>query len=181
MIFDCLFGLYIFSHQSCATGTLLLPKDIYPRKYCQIFTNLFFNAYLIVQYVRNSSKKITCIILWMSFRPSRILSPVIQRCWTSSQKTRPGSGTRSKSDATFFNFPKRVMPCGKALQSSSSRMILCKYSHFFFQTLNLSRCRLLAELRVQDCIVDYHASRVDALHACLAVCHLQYGFCGSAA
>ena len=38
------FGLYVFSHQSCATGTLLIPKDIYPRKYCQIFTNLFFNA-----------------------------------------------------------------------------------------------------------------------------------------
>ena len=42
-IFDCLFGLYVFSHQSCATGTLLLPKDIYPRKYRQIFTNLFFS------------------------------------------------------------------------------------------------------------------------------------------
>ena len=48
MIFDCLFGLYVFSHQSCATGTLLIPKDIHPRKYCQIFTNLFFNAYLVI-------------------------------------------------------------------------------------------------------------------------------------
>ena len=27
-----LFGLYLFSHQSCATGTLLLRKKIYPRK-----------------------------------------------------------------------------------------------------------------------------------------------------
>ena len=27
-----LFGLYLFSHQSCATGTLLLRKQIYPRK-----------------------------------------------------------------------------------------------------------------------------------------------------
>jgi len=45
LILDCLFGLYVFSHQSCATGTLLLPKDIYPRKYRQFFANLFFNAY----------------------------------------------------------------------------------------------------------------------------------------
>ena len=37
-----------FAHQSCATGTLILPKDIYPRKYRQIFTILFFNAYLIL-------------------------------------------------------------------------------------------------------------------------------------
>ena len=28
-----LFGLDLFSHQSCATGTLLLQKKIYPRKY----------------------------------------------------------------------------------------------------------------------------------------------------
>ena len=48
MIFDCLFGLYVFSHHSCATGTLLIPKDIYPRKYCQIFTNLFFNACSVI-------------------------------------------------------------------------------------------------------------------------------------
>ena len=27
-----LFGLYLFSHQSCATGTLLLRKQIYSRK-----------------------------------------------------------------------------------------------------------------------------------------------------
>ena len=27
-----LFGLYLFSHQSCATGTLFLRKQIYPRK-----------------------------------------------------------------------------------------------------------------------------------------------------
>ena len=27
-----LFGIYLFSHQSCATGTLLLQKKIYPRK-----------------------------------------------------------------------------------------------------------------------------------------------------
>ena len=30
---SALFGLAIFSHQSFATGTLLLQKDIYPRKY----------------------------------------------------------------------------------------------------------------------------------------------------
>ena len=45
VIFDCLFGLDVFSLQSCATGTLLLQKDIYPRKYRQFFTNLLFNAY----------------------------------------------------------------------------------------------------------------------------------------
>lgn len=38
---SALFGLAIFSHQSFATGTLLLQKDIYPRKYCQIFTNYY--------------------------------------------------------------------------------------------------------------------------------------------
>ena len=27
-----LFGLYLFSYQSCATGTLLLRKQIYPQK-----------------------------------------------------------------------------------------------------------------------------------------------------
>ena len=43
------FSVYMsFSHQSCATGTLLIPKDIYPRKYCQIFTNLFFNACSVI-------------------------------------------------------------------------------------------------------------------------------------
>ena len=30
-----------FYHQSCTTGTLLLPIEIYPRKYRQIFTDLF--------------------------------------------------------------------------------------------------------------------------------------------
>gem|GEM_PF-5937609 len=45
VIFDSLFGLDVFSLQSCATGTLLLQKDIYPRKYRQFFTNLLFNAY----------------------------------------------------------------------------------------------------------------------------------------
>ena len=48
MIFDCLFGLYVSSHQSCAAGTLLPPKDIYPRKCRQIFTDLFFNACISV-------------------------------------------------------------------------------------------------------------------------------------
>ena len=33
LILRNLFGLYLFSHQSCATGTLLLRKQIYPRKY----------------------------------------------------------------------------------------------------------------------------------------------------
>ena len=32
LILRNLFGLYLFSHQSCATGTLLLRKKIYPRK-----------------------------------------------------------------------------------------------------------------------------------------------------
>ena len=63
------FGLSVLPHQTCVTHTpspkeiyprkyrqIFLPyscsnggawlKDIYPRKYCQIFTNLFFNAYL---------------------------------------------------------------------------------------------------------------------------------------
>ena len=29
---------YVFPHQSCATGTLLPLKDIYPRKYRQLTT-----------------------------------------------------------------------------------------------------------------------------------------------
>ena len=49
LILRNLFGLYLFSHQSCATGTLLLQKEIYLRKYRQIFTNLFFNAYQTVR------------------------------------------------------------------------------------------------------------------------------------
>ena len=32
LILRNLFGLYLFSHQSCATDTLLLRKKIYPRK-----------------------------------------------------------------------------------------------------------------------------------------------------
>ena len=63
------FGLSVLPHHTCVTHTpspkeiyprkyrqIFLPyscsnggawvKDIYPRKYCQIFTNLFFNAYL---------------------------------------------------------------------------------------------------------------------------------------
>ena len=32
IIFLILFGLYLFSHQSCTSSTLLLPKEIYTRK-----------------------------------------------------------------------------------------------------------------------------------------------------
>ena len=53
-IFDCLFGLYVFSHQSCATGTLLSPKDIYPRKSSlnlkQLIFFMFLNAYYGMNY-----------------------------------------------------------------------------------------------------------------------------------
>ena len=47
MIFVRLFGLYFSSHQSCTSSTLLLRKEIYPRK---SFTNLYqliFNAYYV--------------------------------------------------------------------------------------------------------------------------------------
>ena len=37
-----LFGLYSFSHQLCATGTLLFRKEIYPRKYNANLTQLIF-------------------------------------------------------------------------------------------------------------------------------------------
>ena len=37
-----LFGLDLFSHQSCATGTLLLRKKIYPRKYSLNLRQLIF-------------------------------------------------------------------------------------------------------------------------------------------
>ena len=37
-----LFGLYLFSHQSCATGTLLLRKQIYPRKSSLNLSQLIF-------------------------------------------------------------------------------------------------------------------------------------------
>ena len=32
IIFFVLFGLSLFSHQSCTSSTLLLPKEIYTRK-----------------------------------------------------------------------------------------------------------------------------------------------------
>ena len=38
VIFARLFGLYFFPHQSCTSSTLLLRKEIYPRK---SFTNLY--------------------------------------------------------------------------------------------------------------------------------------------
>ena len=50
-------GLNVFSHQSCATGALLLPKESYPRKYRQIFTNLFFNAYLKRELVAEAERR----------------------------------------------------------------------------------------------------------------------------
>ena len=37
-----LYGLYFFSHQSCATGTLLLPKEIYPHKSDTKFSSTYF-------------------------------------------------------------------------------------------------------------------------------------------
>ena len=40
-----LFGLYSFSHQSCATGTLLLLKEIYPRKSITNLHRVIFYAY----------------------------------------------------------------------------------------------------------------------------------------
>ena len=41
VIFDCLFGLYVFSHQSCATGALLLPQRHLSSKYRRIFLNAY--------------------------------------------------------------------------------------------------------------------------------------------
>ena len=43
-----LFGLDLFSHQSCATGTLLLQKKIYPRKSSLNLKQLIFFMFLIV-------------------------------------------------------------------------------------------------------------------------------------
>ena len=40
--FVYLYGLYFFSHQSCATGTLLLPKEIYPHKSDTKFSSTYF-------------------------------------------------------------------------------------------------------------------------------------------
>ena len=42
-----LFGLYL-SHQSCATGTLLLRKKIYPRKYSLNLRQLIFFFMLLI-------------------------------------------------------------------------------------------------------------------------------------
>ena len=42
-----LFGLDLFSHQSCATGTLLLKKKIYPRKSSLNLKQLIFFMFLI--------------------------------------------------------------------------------------------------------------------------------------
>ena len=42
-----LFGLYLFSHQSCATGTLLLRKQIYPRKSSLNLRQLLLSCYVI--------------------------------------------------------------------------------------------------------------------------------------
>ena len=42
-----LFGLDLFSHQSCATGTLLLQKKIYPRKSSLNLKQLIFFMFLI--------------------------------------------------------------------------------------------------------------------------------------
>ena len=41
-----LFGLDLFSHQSCATGTLLLQKKIYPRKSSLNLKQLIFFIFL---------------------------------------------------------------------------------------------------------------------------------------
>ena len=41
-----LFGLDLFSHQSCATGTLLLQKKIYPRKSSLNLKQLIFFMFL---------------------------------------------------------------------------------------------------------------------------------------
>ena len=49
-----LFGIYLFSHQSCATGTLLLQKKIYPRKSSLNLKQLIFFMFLS----RNSVLKI---------------------------------------------------------------------------------------------------------------------------
>ena len=42
-----LFGLDLFSHQSCATGTLLLKKKIYPRKSSLNLKQLIFFMFLM--------------------------------------------------------------------------------------------------------------------------------------
>ena len=48
-----LFGLDFFSHQSCATGTLLLQKKIYPRKSSlnlkQLIIFMFLNIQITIQ------------------------------------------------------------------------------------------------------------------------------------
>ena len=43
-----LFGLDLFSHQSCATGTLLLQKMIYPRKSSLNLKQLIFFMFLTI-------------------------------------------------------------------------------------------------------------------------------------
>ena len=42
VIFDCLFGPDVFSHQSCATGTLLLPKSILIKSDTKFSSTYFF-------------------------------------------------------------------------------------------------------------------------------------------
>ena len=49
-----LFGLDLFSHQSCATGTLLLQKKIYPRKSSLNLKQLIFFMFLI--------KTVSCLL-----------------------------------------------------------------------------------------------------------------------
>lgn len=42
VIFDCFFNPAVFSNQPGATGTLPLPKDSHPRKYCRNLYRLIF-------------------------------------------------------------------------------------------------------------------------------------------
>ena len=46
-----LFGLDSFSHQSCATGTLLLLKGIYPRKFITNLYQLIFLTLTKIHYI----------------------------------------------------------------------------------------------------------------------------------
>ena len=67
LILRNLFGLYLFSHQSCATGTLHLRKHIYPRKSSLNLRQLIFLCYL------GMDKKFSggfCGLLWPDVRNS---------------------------------------------------------------------------------------------------------------
>ena len=48
LILRNLFGLYLFSHQSCVTGTLLLRKHIYPLKSSPHLRLVIFSRYLVI-------------------------------------------------------------------------------------------------------------------------------------